>query len=210
MRMRSGWAWVPIAVLVTGCVTTPTAPAVRVLPGSGKSLDQFQADDVACRQYAYNMIGGPEAANRANDQAWGNVAVGSALGAAVGAIIGSAGGQAGHGAAVGAGMGLLGGSAAGGNQSGYSQVALQHQYDSAYLQCMFTRGNQVPGRVAYRSTAPAPAYYPPPNYPPPGYPPPGYPPPNYAPQGYPPAGSSAPADGVPPGYYPPPNTPPPQ
>src|SRR4051794_16702854 len=121
MRMRSLFVVVPVAAILAGCVTTPTGPAVRVLPGTQKTLDQFQADEVACRQYAYNMVGGPEAAQRANERAWGDVAVGSALGAAVGAIIGAAGGQAGHGAAIGAGMGLLGGSAAGSNQSGYSQ-----------------------------------------------------------------------------------------
>ena len=126
------------------------------MPGAQKTMDQFQADDIACREYAYSAVGGPDAAQQANNQAWGNVAVGSALGAAVGAIIGAAGGQAGHGAAIGAGMGLLGGSAAGGNQSGYSQAALQRNYDGAYLQCMYTRGNQVPGRVAYRSSAPTP------------------------------------------------------
>ena len=202
--MRSLFVVVPLAAVLAGCVTAPTAPAVRVMPGAQKSLGQFQADDVACRQYAYSAAGGPAAAQNANDQAWGNVAVGSALGAAVGAILGAAGGEAGHGAAIGAGMGLLGGSAAGGNQSGYSQAALQREYDSAYLQCMYTRGNQVPGRVAYRSSAPGPYYYPPPNYPPPGssYPPPDYP----APSGNAPFGAPP---GVPPSY-PPPNAPPPQ
>ena len=39
----------------------------------------------------------------------------------------------------------------------------------AYAQCMYARGNQVPGQMAYRAAPPgrtAPAY-PPPNYPPP-------------------------------------------
>ena len=45
----------------------------------------------------------------------------------------------------------------------------QRRYDIAYVQCMYARGNQVPGRTAYRAPPPpgsAPAY-PPPNYPPP-------------------------------------------
>ena len=39
-------------VLVAGCAHTPTGPSVMVLAGSGKSIEQFQADDNACRQMA--------------------------------------------------------------------------------------------------------------------------------------------------------------
>ena len=39
--------------LLAGCVTVPTGPAVMVLPGSGKSFEQFRADDLDCRQFAY-------------------------------------------------------------------------------------------------------------------------------------------------------------
>jgi len=202
MSMRSLFVLLPVAAVLAGCVTTPTAPAVRVLPGSSKSLDQFQADDMSCRQYAYNAVGGPDAAQHANNAAWGDVAVGSALDAAVGAIIGAAGGQAGHGAAIGAGMGLLGGSAAGSNQSGYSQYSLQRDYDGAYLQCMYARGHQVPGRVAYRSSGSAPAGSAP-GYSPGYYPPPNYPPPASTMPGAPPATNAPPS-------YPPPNTPPPR
>ena len=34
-----------LVVLLTGCVTIPTGPSVMVLPGSGKSFDQFRLDD---------------------------------------------------------------------------------------------------------------------------------------------------------------------
>jgi hypothetical protein len=66
---------------------------------------------------------------------------------------------------------------------------LQERYNFAYAQCMYSRGNQVPGF--------APAGAPPP--PPPGYAPPGAPPPppGYSP-GYPPP------PGYAPGYQPPP------
>src|SRR5215212_9603838 len=37
---------------LAGCVTPPTEPGILALPGSGKSLEQFQADDVECRRYA--------------------------------------------------------------------------------------------------------------------------------------------------------------
>lgn len=185
---------IPLALtvaVVSGCVTVPTGPGVMVLPGSRKTLEQFRIDEADCRNYAQAVLGGPYAAQPANDAAAANAAVGTAIGAAAGAIIGAASGQAGAGAAIGAGTGLLFGSASGSNYSGYSQYQLQQSYDIAYMQCMYTRGNQIPGRVAYRGAAPS-YNYPPPDYPAPGassggYPaPPGaasgnYPPPNYPP-----------------------------
>ena len=136
-----------VAVAVAGCVTVPTAPAVMVLPGQYKPFDQFQADDLQCRQYASASIGaaGEAAVNAATAQA-----VGSALvGAAVGAAIGSVSGQAGQGAAVGGGTGLLFGSAAGNNVAGASSYQLQQRYDGAYMQCMYGKGNQIPVRGGY-------------------------------------------------------------
>ena len=142
--------------LLAGCVTVPTGPAVMVMPGAQKSFDQFRVDEGDCRNYAQAVLGGPNAAQPANDAAAANAVAGAALGAAAGAIIGAVTGHAGNGAAIGAGTGLLFGSAAGSNTAGYSSYALQRQYDGAYLQCMYARGNQVPGQVAYRVVAPAP------------------------------------------------------
>jgi len=187
---------------LAGCVTVPTGPAVMVMPGHQKSFDQFRADEGDCRGYAQAAIGGPNAGQPAVDAAASNAVAGAALGAAAGAILGSVTGHAGNGAAIGAGTGLLFGSAAGSNSAGYSSYSLQRQYDVAYMQCMFARGNQIPGQVAYRGAAPRSNYVPPntswippsnstgnypaqntapPNYPPPNYPPPNYPPPNYPP-----------------------------
>ena len=40
-------------LLFAGCVTTlPTQPSLLSLPGTNKSLDEFNADDGGCRQYA--------------------------------------------------------------------------------------------------------------------------------------------------------------
>jgi hypothetical protein len=39
-----------IGLLLIGCATVPSGPSVMVLPGTGKSLEQFQADDLVCRQ----------------------------------------------------------------------------------------------------------------------------------------------------------------
>jgi len=198
MSKRSLAAAVVVALAVGGCVTVPTGPAVPVMPGYQKSMDQFHADDTDCRNYAYASIGGPNAGQPATDAAANNAVVGAAIGAGVGALIGAATHNAGNGAAWGAGTGLLFGSAAGSNTSGYSSYQLQRQYDVAYMQCMYSRGNQVPGHVAQRAQQsyrppntswippgysggnapppnPVPGSYPPPNYPPPNYPAPSYP-----------------------------------
>jgi hypothetical protein len=46
------------AVLTLGaCASAPTGPSVMVLPGAGKSLEQFQLDDGACRQWAGQQVG---------------------------------------------------------------------------------------------------------------------------------------------------------
>lgn len=171
MNPRSHFAMLAGALALAGCVTVPTAPAVMALPGSSKSFDQFRADDMACRDYAQYSLG-PGAGPAASDAATANAVGGAALGAAAGAIIGAASGHAGPGAAIGAGTGLLFGSAAGANSAGYSNYSMQRRYDSAYLQCMYAKGNQVPAGPSY-----GPRYGPPPYGPPPYGPPPGAPPP---------------------------------
>ncbi len=177
MRMRLHFAALAGALALAGCVTVPTGPAVMSLPGTGKSFDQFRADDFACRDYAQYTLG-PGTEKAASDTAAANAVGGAAVGAAVGAIIGAATGQAGPGAAIGAGSGLLVGSAAGANSAGYSSYDLQRRYDAAYLQCMYAKGNQIPGGPRYA-----------PRYGPPAYPPPAYgPPPDYRPPSGPPAG----------------------
>lgn len=173
--MDNRMLWAPLAAVVVlgGCVTVPAGPSVMVLPGPQKSFDQFQNDGVACQQYAQNVVA-PAGVAAANNAA-ANAAVGTALGAAAGAIIGSATGQAGAGAAIGAGTGLVFGSASGSNVAYASSWQMQRSYDVAYMQCMYARGNQLPGQVAPRRQ---PVYsYPPPNYPAPSFPPPNTPPP---------------------------------
>jgi hypothetical protein len=34
-----------LPIAVGGCATVPRGPSVKVLPGSGKTFEQFQADD---------------------------------------------------------------------------------------------------------------------------------------------------------------------
>jgi len=157
------------AVLLGGCATYPTGPSVMAIPGSGKTFEQFQADDALCRNYAMNMIGGATANQNANNSALESAAVGTAIGAAAGTLIGNN-----HqGTATGAGVGLLVGSMAGSDASNRSARMTQRNYDNAYVQCMYAKGEKVP--VPGEFSAPAspgyyqqqPAYAPPP--PPSGY-----------------------------------------
>lgn len=154
-----------VMVSLGACATMPTGPSVMSLPGAGKNFDEFRADDTVCRQFAYEQIGGVSAQEAAQDSAVKSAVVGTALGAAAGAAIGSASGNMGSGAAIGAGAGLLFGSAVGSNYAAGSYYEAQRRYDHAYLQCMYMKGNQIPGyrRSENRSyPPPPPADYPPP------------------------------------------------
>jgi hypothetical protein len=101
-----------MASLLSGCATVPVAPSVMALPGPGKSLEQFHADDTACRQWASQQ-----------EQA----------------------------------------TAAAASQS-YGSGMRQRWYDIAYMQCMYAKGNQIPG---YTTSAPPPPSAPAPPGPPP-------------------------------------------
>jgi hypothetical protein len=148
-----------------GCATMPTGPSVQVMPGPGKTFDQFQADDAVCRQWAGQQIGqSPQ--ETANQNTVTGAAVGTAAGALLGAAIGSASGQAGSGAAIGAGSGLLVGTAAGASAGQAYGMDAQHRYDIAYQQCMYSKGHQVPG-IAPAPAAPVAEAAPPPPPPPP-------------------------------------------
>jgi hypothetical protein len=70
MRMATRWQLLPFVAVVslTGCATIPTGPSVLVLPGPGKTLEQFQADDTVCRQWA-----GEQAARTAAGEAYGAI-----------------------------------------------------------------------------------------------------------------------------------------
>lgn len=147
-------------LLLGACATAPTGPSVMVLPGSGKSFDQFRLDESDCRQYASSQAGGT-AEQASVDSGVKSAAIGTAIGAVAGAAIG------GHrGAGVGAGTGLIVGSAAGSSTAQGSARTAQQRYDIGYQQCMYAKGHQVP--IAGRFETQRPAIPPPP----PGTPPP--------------------------------------
>jgi len=172
--------------LLGGCATMPTGPTVAAMPGPGKPFEVFQADDYACRQWAEQQIGGTSPSQSANQNLATGAAVGTLAGAGLGALIGSASGHAGAGAAIGAGAGLLTGTAMASGPAASSGYQLQRRYDMAYQQCMYAKGNQIPGARPVRAYGPPPGYGPPP----PAYGPPpsayGPPPPAYGPPPPPP------------------------
>jgi hypothetical protein len=164
--------------LMTACATIPGGPSVMVLPGNGKTFEQFRGDDEVCRQWASGQVG-PNGQQVAADSVVSSAVIGTAMGAAVGAAVGAAAGSPGIGAAAGAGAGLLGGTAVGVGRADAAQFGAQQRYDNTYMQCMYAKGNQIPvarGSQPYASPpsppppAARPAAGPPP--PPAGTPPP--------------------------------------
>ena len=161
------------ALLLAACATpAPTGPGILVLPGTGKTFDQFRVDDQGCRDFAYNQIGGKAAEQASQDSATKSAVIGAAIGTAAGALIGG-----GEGAAVGAGVGLAGGSIVGADASRATSGSAQQRYDHAFTQCMYAKGHKVPvtGRHASYasrgSNSKTPAARTPPPPPPPGRPP---------------------------------------
>jgi hypothetical protein len=145
-----------------GCATPhPMGPRVSVMPAPGKPFEMFVAEEHECRQYAEQSLGLTSDAAASKSFA-GSAVAGTAIGTAAGALLGGR-----DGAAVGAGVGLLAGSAAGSNQAAYSSRDAQWRYDNAYKQCMYAKGNQVPGYQFQQPATPPPhggavPYLPPP------------------------------------------------
>jgi hypothetical protein len=155
---------VAAVVLAGGCATIPTGPSVMVLPAPGKSFESFQSDDMACRQWALQQAG-VQPSDAVNEKLASGAAIGTLIGAGLGAAIGAASGSAGAGAAIGAGSGLLAGTAVATGPASASGWEIQRRYDMAYQQCMYAKGNCIPGQV--RASKRASRVPPPP--PPPGF-----------------------------------------
>jgi len=169
---RLGAALAAVMAL-NACAPTVMVPTVAVMPGTNKPFDQFTADQQACQAYA-NAQTAPLSA-QANTQAVGGALLTTVLGAGLGAAIGG-----GRGAAIGAASGAVVGGSMAAQSSALAGMSIQQQYDVLYSQCMYARGNQVPGFTPgqyalppYPSAGAPPS--PPPGAPPP--PPPGAPPP---------------------------------
>lgn len=166
MIHRSLFASAMLAVFVAGCATAPLAPRVAVMPAPNKPFEVFAAEERTCRVYAEQSVAGQTEA--IDNTAVGSAAIGTVIGAVAGAALGGR-----QGAAVGAAGGLIVGSAAGAGNAGYTERDIRRRYDIAYQQCMYAKGNQLPG-TQYAAPARAAAYPPPP--PPTSNPPPPPPP----------------------------------
>jgi len=176
MMMRHKLIALCATFFLNGCAARiPSGPSVMVLPGTGKSFEQFKYDDYVCRQWAAQQCGASPTHAADNTMA-AHAAVGTVVGAATGAAIGAAAGDPAMGAAVGSGVGLLGGSLSGADSGQSAQWSVQRRYDAAYMQCMYANGHQIPIPAGYeraqRSSRPADIPPPPRGAPPP--PPPGY------------------------------------
>lgn len=124
---------------LAACVSAPTGPTVAIMPREGKPFEVFQQEDQQCREFAANAI--KDTSNAALKEGATSAAIGAALGAAAGAVIQ---GGSSQNIGTGAGIGLLGGAAMGAMNSSGKQNQAQVQYNIAYQQCMYSKGNQVP------------------------------------------------------------------
>ena len=138
---------------LAACVSAPTGPTIAIMPREGKPFEVFQQEDQQCREFAANAI--KDTSNAALKEGATSAAIGAALGAAAGAVIQ---GGSGPNMGTGAGIGLLGGAAMGAMNSSGKQSQGQAQYNIAYQQCMYSKGNQVPSYPTQRGN---------PNYAPP-------------------------------------------
>jgi len=167
MSMKASAAAIAALLLLDGCATQPMGPTIAVMPAPGKPFARFQQEQATCQAFAQQQTAG--GAQQANNQQVLTGVLGTALGAGLGAAVGG-----GRGAAIGAGAGAIGGTAVGAGPAQYAQMSLQQRFDTAFAQCMYSYGNQVPGFSAGPAgygppSGPPPGYYGPPSGPPPGY-----------------------------------------
>ena len=127
-------------LVLTACVSAPTGPTITVMPREGKPFEVFKKEDQECREFAQNSVqDGNAAALKAGAI---SAATGAAIGAAAGAMYqGGSGPNVGTGAAI----GMVGGAAVGAMCESNKETQAQTQYNTAYQQCMYAKGNQVPG-----------------------------------------------------------------
>lgn len=147
--MQKILAYSALTLVLAGCATAPSGPRVAVMPAPGKPFEVFVEEDKYCRNYAEQSIG-QSRDEAATKNFAGAAAAGTAIGAAAGTLSGGRGSPGG-----GAATGLVVGSVVGAGQSANASQDAQRRYDIAYQQCMYAKGNQIPGAHLQ-------PYYPPP------------------------------------------------
>lgn len=150
MKLRNLALGAAFITALAACASIPVGPSIAVMPGPGKPFDQFNIDNSICKNFAQQELG-TNPNDVAREQVLTGAATGAILGAASGALMGH-----GHDSPAGemAGAGLIVGSAVGASAANQSIMTLQRRYDIAYRQCMYAKGNQVPGHVAPRYVLP--------------------------------------------------------
>lgn len=147
-----------LALCLSGCAQMPTGPSVAVMPAANKPFDVFMQEDQLCRSWAAHAIG-----LAGHDAAAAAMLRSTVAGAAIGVLAGAMLGGDHHQASAGAAMGTVIGATAGAQHANVSAWQAQQRYDIAYQQCMYSKGNLVPGHTygSYRYLAPSSAVPPP-------------------------------------------------
>jgi hypothetical protein len=118
------------AFLAVACAALPggTAPTVEVLPGGGKSMVAFNDDDIACRSTART---------RANE----NTPLPTAMGLGKGEVVASSRGRI----TLRDNADSTTGSVYGGSPAADAGTPTsQQRFDTAYVQCMYSKGHKIP------------------------------------------------------------------
>ena len=134
--MKTCISLLPPAALPRACERND-GTSVMVLPGGGRSFDDFRADEASCRATHSNRPEAPRHSSAARPLPPGRPSAPRSV-----PLPAAIGGQ--QGAAVGAGSGLIVGSAVGIDNAQQAGYGTQRQYDNAYVQCMYAKGHRVP------------------------------------------------------------------
>jgi len=138
--MKKIIASVVILAMLVGCASAPTGPTVMVMPRAGQDFKQFKADNEECKQYASDEAEKTSNASFKNGAATTGVLMG--IGALAGLLL--MGGRSVN-VGTGAGAGLIAGGLAGSLGQNKKEDQAQAQYNMAFQQCMFAKGNAVTG-----------------------------------------------------------------
>lgn len=104
-----------VPALLAACVQISAGPTVAAMPAPNKSFELFVQDDQLCRNWAASSSRG---GHEPGDH---------------------------RGAGTGAAIGTLAGAGFGSEPSAANAWSAQRRYDIAYLQCMYAKGNVIPG-----------------------------------------------------------------
>jgi hypothetical protein len=136
-KQRKGlWISAAAAAQIVGCSSAVQSPTVVVAPAQDKSPSAFAADNSTCTAVATQQ--GEAAKNSANMQIAGSAVMNAAFSAGNSVAAGARGSMVAANAATGA----LTSAIASGQAA---QATLQRRFDLAYAECMYARGNSLPG-----------------------------------------------------------------